>query len=109
MGNKQWTFAYCPLLIRSMEAPSLVILKEEVRQFKGKKIIKTSGYADIDYRRLTGKTVKDFKTRGKHFLVALPDFTLRIKAGPSQIRRYSIRNFSRYSFGESPVSDLNNF
>jgi endonuclease-8 len=61
-----------------MEGPSLVILQEEVRPFKGKKILKASGYADIDYKRITGKTIKDFKTWGKHFLVVLPDFTLRI-------------------------------
>lgn len=61
-----------------MEGPSLVILKEEVRPFKGKKILKASGYADIDYKRIANKTVKDFKTWGKHFLVVLPGFSLRI-------------------------------
>jgi endonuclease VIII len=61
-----------------MGGPSLVILKEEVRPFKGKKILNATGYAYIDYRRLKNKTVKDFKTWGKHFLVVLPDFTLRI-------------------------------
>lgn len=61
-----------------MEGPSLVILKEEVRPFKGKKILKASGYADIGLKRLTGKPIKDFKTWGKLFLVELPGFSLRI-------------------------------
>ena len=61
-----------------MEGPSLVILKEEVRQFKGKKILEATGYAKLDYDQLVNKTVKDFKTWGKHFLVVLPKCTLRI-------------------------------
>ena len=59
-----------------MEGPSLVILKEEVKRFKGKKITNATGYADIDYKRIKGQTIKDFKTWGKHFLIQLPTFTV---------------------------------
>ena len=61
-----------------MEGPSLVILKEEVKRFKGKKITNATGYADIDYKRIKGQTIKDFKTWGKHFLIQLPTFTIRV-------------------------------
>ena len=50
------------------EGPSIVILKEEVQAFKGKKIIEVSGNSKIDYQQLQNKTVTDFKSWGKHFL-----------------------------------------
>lgn len=62
-----------------MEGPSLVILKEEVNSlFKGKRIRKASGYADVDYNRLQNLVVKDFKTWGKHFLIEFTGFTIRV-------------------------------
>lgn len=60
------------------EGPSLVILREEVRPFKGKRILKASGYSKIDKSLLKNKTVVDFKTWGKHFLICLPRVSLRI-------------------------------
>lgn len=61
-----------------MEGPSIAILKEEVKLFKGKKITNAKGYAKLDYNKLKNKTVKNFRTWGKHFLIVLPDCTLRI-------------------------------
>jgi endonuclease-8 len=61
-----------------MEGPSLVILREELEHFKGKKILKASGLAKINFERLTGKKIRDFKSWGKHFLIVLDDITLRI-------------------------------
>jgi endonuclease VIII len=60
------------------EGPSLVILKEEVQLFKGKKIIEADGYSKIDKTLLKNKKVTDFKTWGKHFLICLPQLTIRI-------------------------------
>jgi endonuclease-8 len=60
------------------EGPSLVILKEEVQDFKGKKIIAVSGNSKIGIERLKGKTIVDFKTWGKHFLICFKNFTVRI-------------------------------
>jgi len=60
------------------EGPSIVILKEAVQQFKGKKIIAVSGNSKIDIKRLEGETVVDFKTWGKHFLICFKSFTVRI-------------------------------
>lgn len=61
-----------------MEGPSLVLLKEELQTFKGKKIKKASGLARIDHTRFSGKTIRDFKSWGKHFLIVFDDITLRI-------------------------------
>src|SRR5688500_7758080 len=54
------------------EGPSIVILKEEVQRFKGKRIVKASGYSKIDKSLLKDKKVTAFKTWGKHFLICLP-------------------------------------
>jgi endonuclease VIII len=61
-----------------MEGPSLVILKEEIRSFKGKKVVDTSGLAKIDMDRINGQKIKALKTWGKHFLIEFKAFTIRI-------------------------------
>ncbi len=61
-----------------MEGPSLIILKEEIKSFKGKKIIKVSGNTKIEKERFKNKTVRDFKSWGKHFLICFDDFFVRI-------------------------------
>ena len=60
------------------EGPSIMILKEEVQQFSGKKIIEVSGSSAIDMERFQGKTIQDFKTWGKHFLICFDGFTVKI-------------------------------
>lgn len=60
------------------EGPSIVILKEEVQSFKGKKIIKVEGNSKLDIQRLSGKKIIDFKSWGKHFLICFNDFTVKI-------------------------------
>jgi len=60
------------------EGPSIVILKEQVQAFKGRKVIAVSGNAKIDKERITNKKVIDFKSWGKHFLICFKDFTVRI-------------------------------
>jgi endonuclease-8 len=60
------------------EGPSIVIIKELVQQFKGKKILEASGNAKIDMTLLAGQPIRDFKSWGKHFLICLPKLTLRI-------------------------------
>jgi endonuclease-8 len=61
------------------EGPSIVILKEEVQKFKGK-IVKEAGgnSTKIDFNRITGKKVIDFKSWGKHFLICFKGFTIRV-------------------------------
>lgn len=61
------------------EGPSIIILKEAVQQFKGKKVLEVKGNTKkIDIHSLEGLRVNDFKSWGKHFLICLPDFTIRI-------------------------------
>jgi endonuclease-8 len=60
------------------EGPSIVIIKEAVQVFNGKKIIGVSGNAKIDMARIAGKKIIDFKSWGKHTLISLPGFTIKI-------------------------------
>ncbi|HEY9048011.1 MAG TPA: DNA-formamidopyrimidine glycosylase family protein [Ohtaekwangia sp.] len=61
------------------EGPSIVILKEAVQKFRGKKIITADGSTKkFDIGRLTGKKVIDFKSWGKHFLICFDAFTVRV-------------------------------
>ncbi|SKC58023.1 DNA-formamidopyrimidine glycosylase family protein [Ohtaekwangia koreensis] len=61
------------------EGPSIVILKEAVEAFKGKKITKASGSTKkFDPALLKGKKITDFKSWGKHFLICFPKFTVRV-------------------------------
>lgn len=61
-----------------MEGPSLVILKEEIRSFKAKKVIDAAGLAKIDFDRIIGQKIKSLRTWGKHFLIEFKGVTLRI-------------------------------
>jgi len=60
------------------EGPSLVILKEEVQPFKGKKLISVGGNTRLDISGFDKKQVVDFKTWGKHFLICFKRRTIRI-------------------------------
>ncbi len=60
------------------EGPSIIILKEEVQPFIGKKIIKVEGNSKLDIHRLTGQKIVDFKSWGKHFLICFKSFSVRI-------------------------------
>ncbi|MDB5010585.1 MAG: Formamidopyrimidine-DNA glycosylase catalytic domain protein [Mucilaginibacter sp.] len=75
------------------EGPSIVILKEAVQQFKGKKIIAASGNSKkLDIDILTGQVITDFKSWGKHFLICLPNFAIRVHFmlfGSYRINEYS--------------------
>jgi len=60
------------------EGPSIVILKELVHSFAGKKILEAGGNTKIDKTVFAGQKVLDFKSWGKHFLICLPKLTVRI-------------------------------
>jgi endonuclease VIII len=60
------------------EGPSIVLLKEEVIQFTGKKIIAVSGNSKVDQTRLAKQKVLEIKSWGKHFLMCFKGFTLKI-------------------------------
>jgi endonuclease-8 len=60
------------------EGPALVILKEEVKPFKGKQVIAAGGYSGIDTSLILKQKINDFKTWGKIFLIIFPTCTVRI-------------------------------
>ena len=60
------------------EGPSMVILKELVQPFKGKKVIHVSGNTKEAVEEFAGKKIIDFKTWGKHFLICFTQKTIRI-------------------------------
>ncbi|MFL5810935.1 MAG: DNA-formamidopyrimidine glycosylase family protein, partial [Flavisolibacter sp.] len=60
------------------EGPSLLIAKEEMIQYKGKKIIEVSGNSKFGIERLKNKKLVDIKTWGKHLLFCFDQFTIRV-------------------------------
>lgn len=60
------------------EGPSIVILKEELSPFAGKKVSSAAGYSKIDYEKLRGKKILEFKSWGKHSLICFKGFYIRI-------------------------------
>ncbi len=61
------------------EGPSIVLAKEAIQFFVGKKIIEANGSSkQVDFGRLLGTKITAFKTWGKHLLICFSGFTLRI-------------------------------
>lgn len=60
------------------EGPSLLIAKEVMIPFKGKKIIAVSGNSKIGIERLLNKKLLDIKTWGKHLLFCFDTFSIRV-------------------------------
>lgn len=60
------------------EGPSIVILRESVQAFNGKKVLAVSGNTKIDKKVLVNKKVIGFKSWGKHFLIDFGTFYVRI-------------------------------
>ena len=60
------------------EGPSILILKELVQPFVGKKIIEIKGNSKIDLQKLRNKEIIEFKTWGKQFLICFKSITVRI-------------------------------
>lgn len=60
------------------EGPSIVILKEAILQFKGRKVLEANGYAKEDVGRLKNKKIVDIRTWGKHLLIIFDKFFVRI-------------------------------
>jgi endonuclease-8 len=60
------------------EGPTIIILKEQVQPFVGKKILKAEGNTKIDKERVLNQKILAFKSWGKHFLICLKSFTLKV-------------------------------
>ena len=60
------------------EGPSIVILADEARALVGQRIVAVEGNTRIDKERLVGERIVALRSWGKHFLVELPTFSLRV-------------------------------
>ena len=60
------------------EGPSLFILREQAAAFAGKTIARVEGNTSIDKDRLVGQRIVALRTWGKHFLIEMPEFSLRV-------------------------------
>ena len=60
------------------EGPSIVILKDEAKGLVGRRIVAVEGNTRIDKERLLGQRVVALRSWGKHFLIELPTFALRV-------------------------------
>jgi endonuclease VIII len=60
------------------EGPSILILKETVLPFRGKKILAVKGNAKIEQELLVNKKIIDFRSWGKQFFICLQGVNIRI-------------------------------
>jgi endonuclease-8 len=61
------------------EGPSLVILKELAQPYAGRTIAAAHGNSKVvPFDELPGQPILSLRTWGKHFLIELPLFTIRI-------------------------------
>lgn len=60
------------------EGPSIAIMRDAASKFAGQTILRADGNSKIDIQRLVGLPVVAIRSWGKHFLIQLPDFSLRI-------------------------------
>ena len=60
------------------EGPSIVILKDEAKRIVGRRIVAVEGNTRIEKERLVGERIVALRSWGKHFLIELPTFALRV-------------------------------
>lgn len=60
------------------EGPSILILREQAAAFAGQTIKRVEGNSKLDIARLEGQRVVALRSWGKHFLIELPAFSVRI-------------------------------
>jgi endonuclease-8 len=60
------------------EGPSIVILKELVSAFAGRRVVAAGGNSKLDKSRLQGDTLVAIHSYGKHFLLAFHGYSIRI-------------------------------
>jgi len=60
------------------EGPSILIMKELMESFEGKKVLHAEGNSKIDKTRLVGQKITSLRTWGKHFLIEFSGFAVKI-------------------------------
>src|ERR1700761_3156340 len=91
------------------EGPSIVILKDQLKPFKNRRVTDASGYAkNVDADMLKGNTVTGVKTWGKQLLISFKGFTIRVHMGlfgSYKINSRGKRNASLHlQFGDEEVN-----
>jgi endonuclease VIII len=92
------------------EGPSIVILKEQVTPFLGRTIQRVEGNTTIEKERLLQQRVESFRSWGKHFLIELPDFSLRVHFmlfGSYRINETKSWAVPRLSLGFGEAGEIN--
>src|SRR4051794_2876727 len=60
------------------EGPSIVLVREALQPFIGKKVLTAKGNSKIEKARLVNQKITDVKSWGKHLLICFEQFTVRI-------------------------------
>lgn len=60
------------------EGPSILLVREALQSFIGKKILTATGNTKIEKSFLVDQKIRDVKSWGKHLLICFDDFTIRI-------------------------------
>jgi endonuclease-8 len=60
------------------EGPSILLLRQRAAVFVGREIVRVEGDAPIAKERLLGERIAGLRSFGKHFLVELGAFSLRV-------------------------------
>ena len=60
------------------EGLSIVILKDSVHEFKGKKLIEIGGNTKVDFSSLVNQKITDLKSFGKNFFICFKDASIKI-------------------------------
>jgi endonuclease VIII len=92
------------------EGPSIVILKEQASVFEGRKIARVAGNTTIAKERLQGRKIEQLRSWGKHFLVDLGAFSLRVHFlmfGSYRINERKEDRPERLSLGFARGAELN--
>jgi endonuclease-8 len=60
------------------EGPSIVILKEQVKDFKGQKVLEIGGNTKVDFSSLAGQKIIDLKSFGKNFFICFKKASIKV-------------------------------
>lgn len=60
------------------EGPSIIILKELVTAFRGKKVIEIEGNTKVDFSSLKNQKITEFKSFGKNFFICFKHASIKI-------------------------------
>ncbi len=60
------------------EGPSIVILKEQVHEFKNRKVLKISGNTKVNLGGLVNQKIIDFRSFGKNFFICFRKASIKI-------------------------------